>query len=89
MPAQAYRRCAAECLELSLAIADQEARELLKQMALSWRDLADQAEKAHQQQKARPRMGLDFDKLTPDQQRRVLDGLEDLTIDHHDDGYNP
>jgi hypothetical protein len=77
MPAQAYRRCAAECLELSLAIADSQARALLKQMALSWRELADRAEKAHQQQKPRPPMGLDFDKLTPDQQRRVLDCLDD------------
>jgi hypothetical protein len=35
-------------------------------MASAWRNLADQAER-------RPPMGLDFDKLTPDEQRRVLD----------------
>jgi hypothetical protein len=70
MSAEAYRRYAAECLEMSLAAADPEASALLRQMAIAWTDLADRAE----QQQARPSMGLDFDKLTPDERRRVLDG---------------
>jgi hypothetical protein len=41
---------------------------------------ADQAQKPksflQQQQEPRPPMALDFDKLTPDEQRRVLDGLD-------------
>ena len=81
MSAQSYRRHAAECLQISLAVADPEARALLKRMAIAWTDLADQAENSPQapqsvvQQQQEPRrMGLDFDKLTPDEQRRVLDG---------------
>jgi hypothetical protein len=51
-------------------------------MAIAWTDLADQAENSlpksslQPQQESRPTMGLDFDKLTPDEQRRVLDGLD-------------
>jgi hypothetical protein len=44
MSAQAYRRYAAECQEMSLAVADPEARALLKRMAIAWTDLADQPE---------------------------------------------
>ena len=77
MSVQAYRRHAAECLEMSLAAADPQARERLKEMAIAWTDLADQAESfLQQQQEPRPPMGLDFDKLTPDEQRRVLDGRD-------------
>jgi hypothetical protein len=36
-------RTGAECLEMSLAVADPVARALLKQMAIAWTDLADQA----------------------------------------------
>ena len=67
MSAQAYRRYAAECMEMSLAAADPQARALLKEMAIAWTDLADQAERPQQQQEPRPPMGLDFDKLTPDE----------------------
>jgi hypothetical protein len=88
MSAQAYRRYAAECLEISLAVADAEARALLKRMAIAWTNLADQAEKnlqndamcelpqfvVQQQQEPLPQKGLDFDGLTPEEQRRVLDG---------------
>jgi hypothetical protein len=81
MSAQAYRRYAAECLEMSLAVADPKARALLQRMASAWMNLADQAEnnpQTHQsgvqQQQEPSRMGLDFDKLTPDERRRVLDG---------------
>ena len=81
MSAQSYRRYAAECLEMSLAVVDPEARALLKRMAIAWTDLANQAENYSQapqsvvrQQQEPRRMGLDFDKLTPDEQRRVLDG---------------
>jgi hypothetical protein len=67
-----------------LAIADPEARVLLKQMAIACTDLADEAENSpqspksflQQQQEPRPSMGLDFDKLTPDEQQRVLDNLD-------------
>jgi hypothetical protein len=78
MSAQAYRRHAADCLKISLVVADPEARLLLKQMAIAWASLAEQAENSPQTpqsaQQPRPAMGLDFDKLTPDEQRRVLDG---------------
>jgi hypothetical protein len=78
MPAQAYRRHAADCLKISLVVSDPEARLLLKQMAFAWASLADRAENSRQTpqsaQHSRPSMGLDFDKLTPDEQRRVLDG---------------
>ena len=81
MSAHPYRRHAAECLEMSLATAAPEARALLKRMAIAWTNLADQAENSPQtrqsvvQQQQKPsRMGLDFDKLTPDERRRVLDG---------------
>ena len=60
------------------------ARALLKQMAIAWTELADEAEISRhtpksfvqQEQEPRPPMGLDFDKLTPDEQRRVLDGRD-------------
>jgi hypothetical protein len=60
------------------------ARALLKQMAIAWTELADEAEISRhtpksfvqQEQEPRPPMGLDFDKLTPDEQRWVLDGLD-------------
>jgi hypothetical protein len=62
---------------MSLAAADPQARALLKEMAIAWTDLADQADSLlQQQQEPRPPMGLDFDKLTSDEQRRVLDGLD-------------
>ena len=67
---------------MSLAAADPEARALLNQMAIAWTDLADEAENSlpksslQPQQQSRPSMGLDFDRLTPDEQRRVLDGLD-------------
>jgi hypothetical protein len=89
MSAEAYRRYAADCLRISLAVANPEARAFLKRMASAWKNLADQAEKnlrndvvyepaqsvVQQQQQAQPRpKGLDFDGLTPDERRRVLDG---------------
>jgi hypothetical protein len=57
-------------------------------MATAWTNLADQAEKnlqndvmceppqfvVQQQQEPLPQKGLDFDGLTPEEQRRVLDG---------------
>jgi hypothetical protein len=49
-----------------LAVADPQSRAVLRQMAIAWINLANQAER-------RPPMGLDFDKLTPDQRRRALD----------------
>jgi hypothetical protein len=74
MSAQAYRRHADDCLKMSLAVADPEARGLLKKMAIAWTHLADQAENEPQQQQPRPSKGLDLDGLTPEQQRRALDG---------------
>jgi hypothetical protein len=71
MSAQTYRRHAADCLKISLAVADPEARLLLKQMAIAWASLADRAE--NRPQTPLPSAGLDFDKLTPDEQRRVLE----------------
>jgi hypothetical protein len=52
MSAQAYRRYASECLETSLAIADPQARALLKQMAIAWTELADEAEISRQTPKS-------------------------------------
>jgi hypothetical protein len=88
MSAQAYRRHAAECRIISSAVADPAACALLERMAVAWTNLADQAEKslqngvvyeppqsvAQQQQQPQPTKGLDFDVLTPEEQRRVLDG---------------
>jgi hypothetical protein len=89
MSAQAYRRYAAECLLISLAVAHPKARALLKGMAIAWTSLADQAEKnlqyhvmcerpqfvvEQQQGLLLPQKGLDFDRLTPEEQRRVLEG---------------
>ena len=75
MSAEAYRRNAADCLKMSLAAADPRARARLKEIAIAWMGLADRAESfLQQQQEPRPHMGLDFDKLTPDERRRVLDG---------------
>ena len=45
MSAETYRHNAAECLEMSLAVADPEVRGLLKRMAIAWTNLAEQAEK--------------------------------------------
>jgi len=86
MSAHAYRRHAADCLKVSFAVANPEARAFLKQMAIAWTNLADQAEKnlrndvmyepsrlVVQQQQQRQPKGLDFDGLTPDEQRPVLD----------------
>jgi len=85
MSAEAYRRNAADCLRISLAVADPEARAFLKQMAIAWTNLADQAEKNLRngmvyepplsivQQQPQPK-GLDLDVLTPEEQRKVLDG---------------
>jgi hypothetical protein len=50
MSAQAYRRHAAECREMSLAVADPEACAFLKRIAIAWTNLADQAENGSQQQ---------------------------------------
>jgi hypothetical protein len=72
-----------------LAAADPEARAFLKQMAIAWTNLADQAEAnlrndmvyepppsiVQQQQQPQPQpKGLDLDVLTPEEQRKVLDG---------------
>jgi hypothetical protein len=80
MSAEAYRCNAADCLKMSLAAADPGMRGLLKRMATAWTNLAEQAENespqsiAQQQQQPRPSKGLDFDGLTPEEQRRALDG---------------
>jgi hypothetical protein len=70
MSAQSYRRYAAECREMSLAVVDPEARALLKRMAIAWTDLANQAENYSQalqsvvQQQQEPRrMGLEVPSL--------------------------
>jgi hypothetical protein len=79
MSAETYRHNAAECLEMSLAVADPEVRGLLKRMAIAWTNLAEQAENglpqsiARQQRQSQPK-GIDFDRLTPEEQRRMLDG---------------
>jgi hypothetical protein len=48
---------------MSLAVADPQARALLKEMAIAWTDLAEKAEKPKSflQQEPRRPMGLDFD----------------------------
>lgn len=85
MSAHEYRRHAADCLKVSREVADPGARALLERMALAWMGLADRAEKNLQndalepprsltQQQRRPPKGLDFDALTPEEQRRVFDG---------------
>jgi hypothetical protein len=76
---EAYRRNAADCLKMSLAAADPEIRGLLKRMAIAWTNLAEQAEsetlQSIVQQLQQPQStGLDFDVLTPEEQRRALDG---------------
>ena len=79
MSAETYRHNAAECPEMSLAVADPEVRGLLKRMAIAWTNLAEQAENglpqsiARQQRQSQPK-GIDFDRLTPEEQRRMLDG---------------
>ena len=79
MSSETYRHNAAECLEMSLAVADPEVRGLLKRMAIAWTDLAEQAENGlpqsivRQQRQSQPK-GIDFDRLTPEEQRRMLDG---------------
>ena len=77
MSAETYRHNAAECLEMSLAVADPEV--LLKRMAIAWTNLAEQAENGLPQSIVRPQRqsqpkGIDFDSLTPEEQRRMLDG---------------
>jgi hypothetical protein len=79
MSAEAYRRNAADCLKMSLTAADSEMRGLLERMAIAWTDLAEQAEDESpqsivQQQQQPQSKGLDFDVLTPEEQRRALDG---------------
>jgi len=64
---------------LNMLAADPEVRGLLKRMAVAWTDLAEQAEKESpqsivQQQRQPQSKGLDFDVLTPEQQRLALDG---------------
>jgi len=55
------------------------ARGLLKRMAIAWTNLAEQAENGpqqsivQQQRQSQPK-GIDFDRLTPEEQRRMLDG---------------
>jgi hypothetical protein len=84
--AHGYRRLAADCLKLSSAVADPEARALLERMAIVWANLADQAERnllsdacelpqsvVQQRQQPRRPKGLDFDGLTPEEQRRIFD----------------
>ena len=79
MSAETYRHNAAECLEMSLAVADPEVRGLLKRMAIAWTNLAEQAENgppppsSDNIDKSQPK-GSDFDRLTPEEQRRMLDG---------------
>ena len=51
MSTQVYRRNAAECLKLSTTMKSEEARSLLRRIAIAWADLADLAERneaAHQ-----------------------------------------
>ena len=44
MSAETYRHNAAECLQMSLAVADPAVRGFLKRMAIAWTNLAEQAE---------------------------------------------
>ena len=53
VPLRSLRQCVpnrngAECREMSLAVAEPEARALLKQMVIAWTDSADQAEYSFQ-----------------------------------------
>ena len=79
MSAEAYRRNAADCLKMSLAAADPEIRGFLERLAIAWTNLAEQADNEMlqsivQQQQQPQSKGLDFDVLTPEEQRRALDG---------------
>ena len=78
MSAEAYRRNAADCLKMSLAAADPEIRGFLERLAIAWTNLAEQADNEMlqsivQQQQQLQSAGLDFDVLTPEEQRRALD----------------
>ena len=79
MSAETYRHNATECLQMSLAVADPVVRGFLKRMATAWTNLAEQAENGlpqsivRQQRQSQPK-GIDFDRLTPEEQRRMLDG---------------
>jgi hypothetical protein len=78
MSAEAYRRNAADCLKMSLAAADPEIRGFLERLAIAWTNLAEQADNEMlqsivQQQQQPQSKGLDFDVLTPEEQRRALD----------------
>ena len=79
MSAETYRHNAAECLQMSLAVADPAVRGFLKRMAIAWTNLAEQAENGpshsivRQHRQSQPK-GIDFDRLTPEEQRRMLDG---------------
>jgi hypothetical protein len=79
MSAETYRHNAAECLQMSLAVADPVVRGFLKRMAIDWTRLAEQAENGpphsivRQHRQSQPK-GIDFDRLTPEEQRRMLDG---------------
>jgi len=78
MSAEAYRRNAADCLKISLAAADPEIRGFLERLAIAWTNLAEQADNEMlqpivQQQQQPQSKGLDFDVLTPEEQRRALD----------------
>jgi len=78
MSAEAYRRNAADCLKMSLAAADPEIRGFLERLAIAWTNLAEQADNERlqsivQQQQQPQSKGLDFDVLTPEEQRRALD----------------
>jgi len=78
MSAEAYRRNAADCLKMSLAAADPEIRGFLERLPIAWTNLAEQADNEMlqsivQQQQQPQSKGLDFDVLTPEEQRRALD----------------
>ena len=78
MSAEAYRRNAADCLKMPLAAADPEIRGFLERLAIAWTNLAEQADNEMlqsivQQQQQPQSKGLDFDVLTPEEQRRALD----------------
>jgi hypothetical protein len=83
MSAKAYRRNTADCLKMSLAVADPEMRELLKRTVIAWTILAEQSENERPQsmvqQQQQPQLkGLDFDGLTPEEQRRACWTAETL-----------
>jgi len=63
---------------MSLAAADPEIRGFLERLAIAWTNLAEQADNEMlqsivQQQQQPQSKGLDFDVLTPEEQRRALD----------------